>query len=84
MYIHNLANIVNKYNNTYHNTVNKKPAGGKSRIYIEFNKENNKNNNLKLVIMLQYQNIKTFCKKVTLQIGLKKLLKLKKLKILYR
>ena len=52
VYIHNLASAVNKYNNTYHNTVSTKPAGVKSRIYIDFNKENNKNNNLKLVIML--------------------------------
>ena len=37
--------------------------------------------NLKLVILLEYQNIKIFLKKVTLQIGLK-FLWLKKLKIL--
>ena len=40
--------------------------------------------NLKLVILLEYQNIKTFFQKVTLQISQKKFLRLKKLKILYR
>ena len=40
--------------------------------------------NLKLVILLKYWNIKTFLQKVTLHIGLKKFLWLKKLKILYR
>ena len=39
--------------------------------------------NLKLVILLKYWNIKTFLQKVTLHIGLKKFLWLKKLKILY-
>ena len=38
--------------------------------------------NSKLVIMLEYQNIKTFLQKAMLQIGLKKFLSLKKLKIL--
>ena len=37
--------------------------------------------NLKLVILLEYRNIKTFLLKVILQIGLKKFLLLKKLKI---
>ena len=40
--------------------------------------------NLKLVIMLEYQNKKTFLLKDILQIGLKKFLQLKKLKILFR
>ena len=38
--------------------------------------------NLKLVKLLEHQNIKTFLQKITLQIGLKKFLWLKKLKIL--
>ena len=37
---------------------------------------------LKLVILLEYQNIKTFLQKVTFQIGLKNFLWFKKLKIL--
>ena len=40
--------------------------------------------NSKLVIMLQYQNIKIFLQKAIFQIDLKKLWWLKKLKILYR
>ena len=39
--------------------------------------------NLKLVIMLEYQNVRMFLQKVTLLVGLKKLLWLKKLKILF-
>ena len=38
--------------------------------------------NLKLVVLLEYQNIKTFLQKVTFQIGLKNFLWFKKLKIL--
>ena len=38
--------------------------------------------NLKLVILLEYQNIKTFLQKVMFQIGLKKILWLEKLKAL--
>ena len=41
-----------------------------------------KTQNLKLVIMLEYQNIRIFLQKVTLQIGLKKFLLLQKLKIM--
>ena len=40
--------------------------------------------NLKLVILLEYQNIKTFLQKAMFQIGLKKFLWLKKLKTLFR
>ena len=42
MYIDKLAEIVNKYNNTYHITIKMKPADVKLRIYIYFKKENNK------------------------------------------
>ena len=40
--------------------------------------------NLKLAIMLEYQNIKTYLQKIMFQIGLKKFLWLKKLKTLLR
>ena len=40
--------------------------------------------NLKLVILLEYQNINIFLEKVKLQIGPKKFLSLQKLKILCR
>ena len=42
VYIDNLDEIVNKYNNTYHRTTKMKPVDVKSNIYVDFNKENNK------------------------------------------
>ena len=39
--------------------------------------------NLKLVILIEYKNIKTFLQKAIFQIGLKKFLLLQKLKILF-
>ena len=42
VYIDELADIVNKYNNTYHSTINMKPADIKFSTYIVFNNENNK------------------------------------------
>ena len=44
VYINNLADIVNKYNNTYHSTIKMMPVDVKSSSYIDFNKENNKKN----------------------------------------
>ena len=41
MYINKLNDMVNKYNNTYR-TIKMKPVDVKPRIYIDFNKENNK------------------------------------------
>ena len=71
MFIDKLDDIVNKYSNTYHSKIKMKPILVTSRIHIGSNKEM-KILNLKLVIFLEYQNIKTFLQKVTLQIGLKK------------
>ena len=42
VYVDKLADIVNKYNNTYHSTLKMKPADVKSITYIDFKKENNK------------------------------------------
>ena len=86
VYINKLDDIVNEYSDTYHRTIQMKPIDVKSNIYIDFNAENNvlKVLNLKLVIMQKYQNMKTLFQKFTLQIGLKKILWLKKLKILCR
>ena len=77
-YIDKLDNIVNKYNNTYYNTIKMKPVDVKSSTYIDFifyilKKIIRKILNWKLVIMLEYQNIKTFLAKVMFLIGLKKL-----------
>ena len=61
MYIDELDDIVNKYNNTYHRTIIIKLVEVKPNIYIDFNKKIIKKLlNLKLVIMLEYLNIKTF------------------------
>ena len=75
VYIDKLFDIVNKYNNTYHRTIKMKPVDVKSSTYID--SSNNlmiKILNLKLVILLEYQNITNFLQKFTLQIGLKKFL----------
>ena len=42
VYIDKLDDIVDKYNNTCHRTIKMKPVDVKSSIYIDFNKENNK------------------------------------------
>ena len=42
MYIDKLDEIVNKYNNTYHRTINMEPVDVNPNMYIDFNKENNK------------------------------------------
>ena len=42
VYIDNLADIVNKYNYTYHSTIKMKPVDVKSSTYIDFNKQNDK------------------------------------------
>ena len=55
VYIDKLDDLVNKYNNTYHRTIKA---------------VNVKNLNLKLVIMLENQNTKTFLLKDILQVGL--------------
>ena len=75
IYINKLDNIVNKYNNTYHSTIKMKPVDVESSTYIDFDKNMIKKVlNLKLVIMLKYQNIKIFLQKAMFQIDLKKFL----------
>ena len=92
VYIDKLDYIVNKYNNAYHSTIKIKPVKVKSNTYIDSSKEiNDKILNLKFVILLEYQNVKTFLQKSVsnwfekmFQIGLKRFLRLKKLKTLCR
>ena len=58
-----------------------KPADVKSSTYIDFDVESkDKDPNLKSVIELEYQNLKTFLQKATLKIDLEKFWELKKLK----
>ena len=42
MYINKLDDMVNKYNNTYHSSIKMKPVDVKSSTYINFDKNNNK------------------------------------------
>ena len=82
-----LDDIVNKYDNTVHRTIKMKPIDVTDDYYAEYNENsmelhsNKKILNLKLVTMLEFQNIKTFLLKDILQIGQKKFLLLVKLKI---
>ena len=83
VYIDKLDDTVNKCSNAYHSAIKMKLVDVKSRTYNDSNKEiNDKGPNLKLGILLEYQDIKIFLEKVTLPTGLKKFLWLKKFKIL--
>ena len=77
VYIDKLDDIVNKYDstNTYHRTIKMKSVAVKSRHILTLVKKlMMKILNLKLVILLEYQNIKTFLQKTMFQIGLTKVL----------
>ena len=61
VYFDLLDNIVNKYNNTVHKTIKMKPIHVTSDSYAQYNEDfNKKEPKLKLVIMLEFQDIKTF------------------------
>ena len=73
VYFDVLDDIVNKYNNTVHRTIKMKPIEVTHDYYAEYNEiANKKILNLKLVTMLEFQNMKIFLLKNTLQIGRKK------------
>ena len=75
MYIDKLDNIVNEYNNKYYKTIKMKSTEVRDNTYIDsIKKIMIKIVNVKLVIMLEYQNTKAFLLKDILQIGLKKFL----------
>ena len=75
MCIDKLADIVNEYSNTYHNKIKMKPVDVKSRTYIDFNKEMNKEGpKLEVGDHVRISKYKTFLQKVTLHIGQKKFL----------
>ena len=82
-----LDDIVNKYNNTVHRTIEMKPIDVTDDYYAEYDRistelhSNEKTLNLKLVTMLEFQNVKTFLLKVIVQIGQKKFLLLIKSKM---
>ena len=87
VYFDVLDDIVNKYNNTVHKAIKVKPIYVTDDYYAECNEHSmelhstKKIPNLKLMTMLDFQNIKTFLLKDILQIGQKKFLLLIKLKI---
>ena len=70
MYVDKLDDIDSKYNNTNHIKIKMKPVVVKSTT----NKLMIKSLNLKLLVLLEYQNIKIFLRNVTFQIDLKKIL----------
>ena len=70
--IDKLDDIINNYNNTYHSTIEMKPV--ETLILTLVKKSIIKILSLKLVILLEYQNIKIFMQNFTFQIGLKKFL----------
>ena len=81
IYFDVLDDIVNKYNNTVHRTINIKPTDIMGDFYVESNKNAFNKVSMELVTVLEFQNIKTFLLKDILQIGQKKFLLLIKLKI---
>ena len=75
VHIDKLDHIVNKYNNTYHSTIKMKPVDVKSNTCIDSSKKLMITiQNIKFVIMLEYQNMKIFLQQVILQIRQKKFL----------
>ena len=84
MYIDKLDNIVDEYNNTHHTANKMKPIDVKDNTYINTDKEiNDKDPEFKVGDHVRISKYKKFLLKATLQIGLKKYLLLKKLKILF-
>ena len=74
MYIDKLDDIVNKDNNIYHRTIKIKPVDvNQVHKFSLVKKLMKKILTLKLMILLEYQNIKTFLQKIVFQIGLKML-----------
>ena len=80
VYIDKLNDIVDEYNNTYHITIKMKSIDVKDNRYINTDREiNDKGPKFKVG-----DHVRISKYKATLQIGLKKYLLLKKLKILFR
>ena len=75
VYIDKLADIVNKYNNTYHSTIKIKPVDVKSSSNIDFNKESNKEDpKFKVGDHVRISKYKNIFAKSYFQIGVKKFL----------
>ena len=63
--------IINKYNSTYHSAVKMKHVDAKSNTYVDCSNEINEFQNIRIIRISKY---KILLQKVTLQIGLKKVL----------
>ena len=82
IYFDVLDDIVDKYNNTVHKTIKKKQLTLHLILMLNTMKiPMKKILNLKLAVVLEFQNTKAFLLKDTLKIGQKKFLSLVKLKI---
>ena len=87
VYFDVLDDIVNEYNNTVHRAIKMKPIEVTEDYYAEYNEDsmelhsNKKVLNFKLVISLEFGNMKTFVLKDILQIVRKKFLLLIKSKM---
>ena len=69
VHIYKLKDIVNKYSNTYHNTIKMKPVDVKSILIKKIIK---KILDLKLVTTQEYRNMNILLQKVKFQIRVKK------------
>ena len=69
-----LDDIVDNYNNTYHRTIKMKPIDVRSDSYVKYMILMQNILNFKLVVMLEFQNTKTFFLKNILKIGQKNFL----------
>ena len=69
-----LDDIVDNYNNTYHRTIKTKPIDVRSDSYVKYMILMQNILNFKLVVMLEFQNTKTFFLKDILKIGQKNVL----------
>ena len=68
VYIDKLDDIVNEYNNTYHNTIKIKPVDVKPNAYIDSSQEiNYQDPKFKILIQLEHQNTKAFLQKSMFQ-----------------
>ena len=81
VYVDQLDEIVNEYNNTYHRTIKLKPVDVKDDTYINIGKEiNDKDPNIKIGYLVRITKYKNIFVKTILQIVLKRFLLSVKLK----
>ena len=81
-YIYEIYDVVKKYNNAYHTSIKMRPVDVKDNTYIDFEKEvNDTDLKFKIGDHVRISKCKILLLKGTCQIGLKRFLLLKKLKI---